>query len=997
VKIVREVRVGRRRVLFGIAAMVASPAFGAAPAVADPALIERAIGRLHPVVIHFPIALLVAAAVFETVSALRRRGASPAAMGCLAMGAAGAAAAAVAGWFNAAYEHAGDVSSTLLVHRWTGIGAAVAAGLALLCAVPSMFSARALLAPYRGLVLAAAMLVGVAGHFGGNLTYGPGYWTDPLLALAGVGKGEPTSKDVPAAGAGLVEAPPGTVAKVSFPVDGVIDFDAHVKPILEASCVSCHGAKKRRGGLRLDTLEGLLKGGNGGDAIEVGNADDSYFIERVEGQGAEQRMPLELPPLPEEQVKILRAWIDQGAKWSAESKPGPVSVVAPEHDKEEVHWAYVAPADPLLPDVSDPTWCRTPLDRFVLANLEGRGMKPSPEADRETLIRRVTLDLTGLPPTIAEIDAFLSDSSADAFEKVVDRLLASPAYGERWARVWLDLARYADSRGYEKDQRWSLWPYRDWVINALNQDMPFDRFTIEQLAGDLLPDATLDQRIATGFNRCSMVNEEGGVDPEEARVAAVLDRTNTTATVWLGTTLACAQCHDHKYDPFSQKDYFRFFAFFNSTPVETHDLGSGETRVQTPQLKLPRPDEPELTARLAAVEMLLESLGEPGAERDRATKERDELRATLRSGPTTEVMEELAEPRKTRVFVRGSFLTPGDAVEADTPALLPPLGEGVKRDRLALASWLVRRDNPLTARVQVNRIWSQHFGRGIVETEEDFGTRASEPSNLRLLDHLATRFVAMGWSQKALHRLIVTSATYRQSSAVSAALLEADPHNTWLARGPRFRLDAEAIRDTALAASGLLSSKMGGPSVFPNQPPGVWGHAYSSDDWVQSRGEDRHRRGIYTFIKRATPYPSFAVFDAPARQVSCTRRSRTNTPLAALTTLNDPAFFECAVALGGRAMFDAAAGGTDRSRIVYVFRLCTGRTPRDAEIERLRVFLDEQRSAFGADPAEADRMLGGFDASIAAGAATPEAKAELAAWAMVGNVLLNLDETLNLS
>ncbi len=973
--------------------------------------VERAVGRLHPLVIHFPIALLAAAAIFETISALRRRGSSPAALGCLVMGAGGAVVAATAGWFNAAYEHAQSVSTTLTIHRWTGVVAAACAVLALLCAAIGAVGAKdAMRAGYRGLLIIAATLVGVAGHFGGNLTYGPDYWMGPWREIAGFGSTATTepktegeaSKGGPLGGP-LVEAPKGTVAKVTFPADGVIVFDRDVRPILEASCVSCHSAKKRRGGLRLDTHAGLLQGGTGGEAIVVGNSAESYLIERVSPGGAEQQMPLEMPPLPEEQIKILKAWIDQGAKWSGDA-PAPTSTGADAagarlpvvEEREETHWSYVAVREPKPPAVREEAWCRGPLDRFVLANLESKGLKPSPEASRETLIRRVTLDLTGLPPTIGEIDAFVHDKADGAYERVVDRLLASPAYGERWARVWLDLARYADSRGYEKDQRWSLWPYRDWVINAINQDMPFDQFTIEQLAGDLLPNPTTAQLVATGFNRCTMVNEEGGVDPEEARVAAVLDRTNTTATVWLGTTLACAQCHDHKYDPFTQKDYFRFLAFFNNTPAETKDVGSGETGVETPQLKLPRPDEADLKNKLEAADKLVASLKEEDAGRAEAVKRRDELRRTIDAGVTTEIMKELPERRPTHVFVRGSFLTPGEAVEPDVPAVLPSL-EGAERNRLGLARWLVRPDNPLTARVTVNRIWSQHFGRGIVETEEDFGTRSSEPSDRALLDFLASSFVKSGWSQKALHRLIVTSAAYRQSSNLNAELLAIDPHNAWISRGPRFRLDAEAIRDTALGVSGLLVQRIGGPSVFPYQPPGIWGHAYSADNWSQSTGGDRYRRGIYTFIKRATPYPSFVSFDAPARQVTCTRRSRTNTPLAALTTLNDPAFFECAAGLGRRALLDPEAGKTDRERLAYAFRLCVARAPREAEIERLLAYLAAQRSELTAGSEAVEKLLGALDGAIVAGVTTPEQRSELAAWTMVGNVLLNLDEALNLS
>jgi hypothetical protein len=568
------------------------------------------------------------------------------------------------------------------------------------------------------------------------------------------------------------------------------------------------------------------------------------------------------------------------------------------------------------------------------------------------LLRRVTLDLTGLPPTVEELDAFERDAAPDAYESVVDRLLASPAYGERWARPWLDLARYGDSRGYEKDQTWSMWPYRDWVINALNADMPFDRFTVEQIAGDLLPNATEQQRVATAFQRLSMLNEEGGVDPEEARVTAVVDRVDTSATVWLGATMACARCHDHKFDPVTMKDYYAFLAYFNSTADEIKTVGDGETHVIAPTLTI---------------------TGVPGA--------------------TVEVMKELEKPRETRVMHRGNFRDPGDVVRAGVPgAMNGSAAAPTREDRLGLAEWIVDKGNPLTARVQVNRLWSVYFGRGLVETEEDFGTRGGEPSHAQLLDWLACTFVEGGWSQKKVHRLIVTSATYRQASERKELQAESphqkedkDPANVWLSRGPRFRLEAEMIRDQALAIGGLLSTRFGGPSVKPRQPDGVWGHAYSGEKWVESAGEDKYRRAIYTFVKRATPYPSMAVFDAPARQVVCARRTRSNTPLQALTTLNDPVFVEAAAGLAKRVI---GVRGDDAARLSWALRACVMRKATAEELVVLNKVLAGARADYAAAPGKA-RMLIGAAEGVADGDAV-----ELASWTVVANVLLNLDELL---
>ncbi|MFT3685597.1 MAG: DUF1549 and DUF1553 domain-containing protein [Phycisphaerales bacterium] len=514
---------------------------------------------------------------------------------------------------------------------------------------------------------------------------------------------------------------------------------------------------------------------------------------------------------------------------------------------------------------------------------------------------------------------------------------------------WLDLARYGDSRGYEKDNTWVMWPYRDWVINALNADMPFDRFTVEQIAGDLLPNATEQQKVATAFERLSMLNEEGGVDPEEARVTAVVDRVDTTATVWLGATMGCARCHDHKFDPVSMKDYYALFAYFNSSADEIKQVGDGETHVIAPTLTI---------------------AGVPGA--------------------SVQVMQELDKPRETRLMHRGNFRDCGDVIAAAIPSAMN--GEAVaptRADRLGLAEWITDKGNPLTARVQVNRIWSLYFGRGLVETEEDFGTRGSEPTHPELLDWLAREFVEHGWSQKHIHRLIVTSATYRQSSRAAAseegrASLEHDPANIWLARAPRPRLDAEAIRDQALALGGLLSTRFGGPSVKPPQPDGIWGHAYSGEKWVESAGEDRYRRGLYTFVKRATPYPSMAVFDAPSRQVTCPRRVKSNTPLQALTTLNDPVFIEAATGLAKRIQL---IRGAQQMRLEWAFRACTARAWTAQEQAVLLDAFTKAEADYRKRPDDARKLTGS--------AGLPDADAaELAAYTVVANILLNLDEVL---
>jgi hypothetical protein len=713
---------------------------------------------------------------------------------------------------------------------------------------------------------------------------------------------------------------------------------------------------------------------------------------------------------------------------------------------KKTHWAYVTPVSPPIPKVKQRRWVRNPIDNFILARLETEKLQPSPEADKATLLRRLSLDLTGLPPTPEELDAFQKDNSKNAFEKVVDRLLASPRYGEKWARLWLDLARYADSDGYEKDPPRSMWPYRDWVINAFNRNLPFDQFTIEQLAGDMLPNATEDQKIASGFNRNTMFNTEGGVDKEQSRVETIVDRVNTAGTVWLGSTLGCAQCHTHKYDPFTIKEYYQMFAFFNNVDEPKLDLPTPAQKARQKELsadiKKLEAEYGKMTPELAAAEAAweqktadaLQNTNKIDASKtnkteeeipaniaatlkicadDRSERQTRELTDYFRSKtpelksirddldkcrkeeedldneiPTTLVMVERDKPRETHVLQRGNFLSPAELVTPGVPAFLPPLPPGAPDNRLTLARWLVSPQNPLTSRVTVNRFWEQIFGRGIVETVEDFGTQGQPPSHPELLDWLATEFVRDNWDVKKLLRLMVTSAAYRQSSRSTPELVERDPYNRLLARGPRFRVSAETVRDIALEASGLLSPKIGGRSVFPYQPEGIWTQIYSGDKWETSKGEDRFRRGIYTFWRRTSPYPAFMSFDAPSRELICPRRQRSDTPLQALTTLNDPAFVEAAQALARRVMKESR-GNLDAG-INYAFRLCVARRPGPRETQRIIELYRQELNRFNNDPAAAEKMavgdLGKPSKDLPIG--------QLAAWTVVANVILNLDETI---
>jgi hypothetical protein len=1009
---------------------------------------------------------------------------------------------------------------------------------------------------------------------------------------------------MPPAGAALS---PKQIALISVWIDagaGIVsasvrvDYARDVEPILRMSCLGCHSGTEAKSQLRLDVKSAAMQVGPRGLVIVPGAAEKSRMIHRVEGRGKEPRMPLKGKPLTGEQISVLRRWIDQGAEWPDNSEVKNPSVPK--------HWAYIRPVKPRPPAVKDEAATRNPIDNFILARLEQEGLAYSPAATKEKLARRVSLDLIGLPPSLAELDDFLADTRPDAYEKLVDRLLASPHFGERWARPWLDLARYADSNGYEADAVRKIWKYRDWVIDALNRDLPFDEFTVDQIAGDMLPNSTVEQKIATGFHRNTQFNLEGGVDRDESQFEVLVDRVATTGTVWLGSTLACAQCHNHKFDPFTQKDFYSMMAFFSSAEKKPAMNGENTTIYQEPVLETATPAQ---QAQRDALEMRIKNLekrtetmtpdlkaaqaewensvlradrawqvlkpgqmnaaagttltadgqgrimasgakprdeayaiecdlpvravtgirvqampnaalprGGPGrdpygnftltrikietpdgsgwkqvaikkvmADTDKKSLDRKKgqlwtvdasredtrlerqlvvvpaeaikaakiritivqesefscqsigyfrLSATDSSEPETIVQvkhslrgwlgtsgrseeqeKEIAgyylstapslraardELKTTRedlekldlpstlvmrqpvsferpydfVRVRGAFASKTDKVYANVPAFLPPLPESEMPNRLGLGRWLVSKNNPLTARVAVNRIWEQYFGKGLVETSEDFGTQGLKPSHPELLDWLATEFMDRGWSMKAMHRLIVTSTAYRQSSNVTPELLAKDPYNRLFARGPRFRMEAEMIRDTVLSASGLLSPKIGGPSVYPPQPPGIWDMPYNEEKYEESQGEDRYRRGIYTFARRSAPYPSMVNFDAPSREVCTVRRTRTNTPLQALTLLNDEAFFEAASALAKRM---AADGGSDaRSRIDFGLRLCTGRHAKSEELDYLTKWQAQQAGQFEAHREQARKV-----------ADDPE----MAAWTMVANILLNADET----
>ena len=1022
-----------------------------------------------------------------------------------------------------------------------------------------------------------------------------------------------------------------------------LDYSRQIRPILSSNCFKCHGPdeQERKGGLRLDLhTASLLPAASGEPAIIPTQPEKSTLLARITASDPSLLMP---PPnsnkkLTTKEIDLLQSWIQEGAAY-------------------KLHWSYAKPQRPSVPIVKDHDWVRAEIDHFILHRLEQEGLKPTKEADRVTLIRRLSLDLTGLPPTPAGVDQFLEEDRPDAYDRVVDRLLASPHFGERMGQDWLDLSRYGDTNGYENDSDRSIWKYRDWVINAFNSNMPFDQFTINQIAGDLIPNATQDQRIATGFSRNVTYNEEGGADPDEYMVKYAVDRTNTTATVFLGMTMGCAECHDHKYDPLSQRDFYSLFAFFNSVEGEKgaqgHDialppllsfptseqtetlervqrqLAELDPQIQQQLLLVKQEDSPNTAAEVGPADPLefvwvdealpigakpqgseeekswqwagqpaqqvfsgqlshtrtakgmgqhffigatnglrignadklfayvfldpkeppktlmlqfndgtwehraywgenLVQLGTDGTESRRAmgplpetgswvrlevdaqavglvpgtevsgisftqvdgkvfwdkaglvtqtpqsprpqdslatweqfelgppnppsklpqpirdilqidakkrtsaqttdlrnhfvryvygkvretfdplNKQQDELKAlevkTKAAIPTTMVMSEMEKRREAFVLMRGNYLTPGDPVTPNVPAILPPLPADKPANRLGLAYWLVQKDNPLTARVTVNRFWKQFFGTGLVKTMEDFGSQGEYPSHVELLDWMATEFMnpsakagpgaaeavtdVMSWNVKSLVRKIVTSATYRQTANPDSRSLERDPYNRLLSHGARFRLSAELIRDNALAISGLLNHELGGKSVYPHQPADFYADK-GRWKWPLSTGRDLYRRGLYTFWRRTTFYPAFQTFDAPTRETCTVDRPRTNTPLQALVTLNDPVFVEASRVFAQRIMQE---GGNDVSqRLLYAFRLCIARSPRTEELDVLQRIYAQQLTKYLADNAAA--------VSLVSNGTAPRPQdlpvAELAAWTAVGNVLLNLDETIS--
>ena len=1070
--------------------------------------------------------------------------------------------------------------------------------------------------------------------------------------------------------------------KLPKPTAKKIDFVKDVQPIFEAKCLSCHGAKKQESAFRLDHKASALKGGDLGRAIVPGKSGESPLIRYVAGLDPDLKMPPEGERLSAEQIAVLRAWIDQGADW-------PESASVELKSKGADHWAFKTPIRPAVPNfkfqiTNRTSPIQTPIDHFILDRLQREGLTLSPETDRVTWLRRVSLDLIGLPPTLDEVDAFVADQSADAFEKQVERLLASPHYGERWARHWLDAARYADSDGFEKDKSRQTWFYRDWVVNALNRDLGYDQFLTEQLAGDLLPNATQDQIVATGFLRNSMLNEEGGVDPEQFRMDAMFDRMEAVGKAMLGLTIQCAQCHDHKFDPLTQREYYRLFAFLNNDHEAQSVVYSEAERMQIADLRReindveeelrqttsdwqqrlteweaqqyrdrqgaaaaerstgPLPDgrgtdwttlqlthigdngqryfdqgdgsilaagyaptkfgavfqsqpldlknitairiellnDPNLpcngpgrsfmgTCALTEISVEADNAGTPAAPKqpvklvsatadyanpervleanffDKTDKRRvtgpvafaidgkddtawgidagpgrrnqprnavfmfdkpvgDEsgtvLKVTLKqnhggwnsddhmnnnlgrfrlsvttatnptadpvpprvhailaipreqrspsqqaavfshwhttaaefasfndrieaawqrwpNGSTQLVLMPREQPRETRMLARGDFLKPMKPVTAGVPAFLsdsasraasapgrsattndvrgltpsgtPEPGAG---GRLAFARWLTDRQHPTTARVIVNRVWQAYFGTGLVSTSEDFGTQAEPPSHPELLDWLAVEFMEHGWSFKHLHRLITSSATYRQSSRVTPELYERDQFNRLLARFPRQRVEGEIIRDIALAASGLLNEKLSGPAIFSPSPAFLYQPpaSYGPFTWTEETGSDRHRRGLYTFRRRSTPYPMLTNFDTPNADVACVKRTRSNTPLQALTTLNEVVFLESARALALLTLNDG--GSDDASRLSFAFRRCVSRPPTATECNTLLKLLAHQRAKFSATDAKPWELAANDPANpppLPINSTPPDA----AAWTIVARVLLNLDET----
>lgn len=833
---------------------------------------------------------------------------------------------------------------------------------------------------------------------------------------------------------------PAAVANGDEPEPAKVDYAKQVKPLLVKHCQQCHGPDKQQSGLRVDNGRALVDGGDSGAAVIPRDAAKSLLIQAITGTEGASKMPPEGPGLLADEIKLLKDWIAEGAMFPADE-----TVVAAAQKKNADHWAFQRVQHPAPPAVARAR-SNGPIDDFVATKLQQVQLAPSPEADRWTLIRRVSLDLLGMPPSPDEVHEFVNDTAPDAFERLVDRLLASPHFGERWGRDWLDVARYADSNGFTRDMPRTIWKYRDWVVSALNDNLPFDEFVIDQIAGDMRPDPSLDQLVATGFHRNTLINEEGGTDPEQFRVEAVVDRTNTTGTVFLGLTIGCAQCHDHKYDPISQRDYYQLYAFFNSTRFDGSDPTA--PRIDVPSAEQMRTGEPKrqrlLLDKIAKLEQDLKpKIAEIAVDqfaweqtltaddkkklpfnvknavdlppRDRSdTHHRDldayfrtldvarqkfpeldqiaKLRAEAPTFPTTMVMQELPRPRESNIHLRGDFLRKGAKVQPAVPAVLGGAispKQSATATRMDLAKWLISADNPLTSRVTVNRYWQKYFGRGLVETENDFGLQGTPPTHPELLDWLASEFsgsvahAPSPWDVKRMHRLIVTSATYRQSSHQRVDVAEVDPANRWLAQQSRIRLDAEIIRDEALSAAGLLTAEIGGPPVYPPQPDGVFDFTQDKKPWNTATDRSRYRKAMYTQLWRSSLYPSMTVFDFPDANVACTRRIRSNTPLQSLTLANDLAFVEFARGLAIRLLSIPASD--DSQRLTIAFERCLAREPQSAELARLRDFLQQQRTRFAADEKAATEF---------GPTSRPDqvSVVEGATWTALARVLLNLDE-----
>ena len=820
--------------------------------------------------------------------------------------------------------------------------------------------------------------------------------------------------------------------------DEPLDFNRDIRPILSENCFYCHGqdGNKRQGDLRLDQRETAIASG----AIVPGKAAESAIVARIHETDPDVQMP---PPksnrkLSPEQKVILERWINEGANYAP-------------------HWSFVAPVKPSLPEVKNLGWVRNAIDQFVLAKLEAEGIAPSPEADRATLLKRLYIDLVGLPPSPSEVDSFVGDSDPQAYEKRVEQLLSSEHYGERMALSWLDAARYADSNGFQQDGDTWQWIWRDWVVRALNQNLPFDQFTVWQLAGDLLPDATTDQKIASGFNRNHLLNGEGGAIAEEQRFVVLFDRIDTTATTWLGLTVACAQCHDHKYDPISQKDYYRFLDLFNRVPESgVPEYISSRIRVASPYLELPTEENKlkfaEFEAKIAEFEKeaaplldaayfgwraailatdkpnetkglsesLSKLLAKPEAERSEDEKKQvesdlrkhfeEKVRPSLNDKlpvlgrlidqrnqlnayradylPRVMIMSD-SRPRESNVLSRGEYLKPEEKVTFETPSFLPPMLADAPRNRLGFAQWLVSPEHPLTARVQVNRMWQHFFGLGIVKTSEDFGVQSEYPIHLPMLDWLSVNFRESGWDMKAMTRLIVNSATYKQSSKVSPAMRSVDIENRLFARSSRFRMPSMVLRDWALAASNLLDKRIAGKPVYPYQPDAIWESLAITKErdftYPASAGQDLYRRSLYTFWRRTVGPAN--MFDASNRQTCRVRSSLTSTPLHALTTLNDPTWVEAARVLAQNGMHHSA---NQEDQLRFAFRNILCRTPSDFEMGMLQKAFQKQRELFVVD-------LPGAEAFIATGIASRDKSLDVVSHAALSAVclaIINLDESL---